>query len=559
MKRLPRRICLLGGLLRTLYYRRVDILGTPCRDRPTLYLLSHRNGAIDGFVYQKALGDTPSLISVQLLRGPLRLLFDGIPVVRGKDRARYGIPADAVAAPVAAAIAQLRAGGSLALYPEGTSDWGYRPLPYHSGMAVIVARLRAAGADFVVQPAAAYYSKPDGFRSRASLNMGAPFTPQSESVAELQNELAAALDAVSVNCADAAHFNQVQHAAWQAAQQGEDYGAAFLRAQRANHLANIGCRTLPCPVEGRSAPVAESPTIAKPPADLSPPPVGEGQGRGSKPPAPATPQTATFTYTMSAQVYVNRFATLALCLTCPLIVAGACLAARAADGRNNTSFFRILGGMAGALLFALIWLAFPLLKPLNQHWLHSHADALLAALDSRLWGGKPLPAWFHYEAHPALTDLLAACYFAFFPIVIGGVAYYAWRRREPSAARFYNGLIGIYLAGLAGYLLLPAAGPAFTTLPDQGAGGILAPAVIAIVKDGVTGMDVFPSLHTALTLYITAFLWRDGKRKTALLLAPVTAGTIAATIWLRYHYGVDDLAGLALALAALYGSREKTG
>ena len=170
-----------------------------------------------------------------------------------------------------------------------------------------------------------------------------------------------------------------------------------------------------------------------------------------------------------------------------------------------------------------------------------------------------MPAWFHYEAHPALTDLLAACYFAFFPIVIGGVAYYAWRRREPSAARFYNGLIGIYLAGLAGYLLLPAAGPAFTTLPDQGAGGILAPAIIAIVKDGVTGMDVFPSLHTALTLYITAFLWRDGKRKTALLLAPVTAGTIAATIWLRYHYGVDDLAGLALALAALYGSREKTG
>ena len=188
----------------------------------------------------------------------------------------------------------------------------------------------------------------------------------------------------------------------------------------------------------------------------------------------------------------------------------------------------------GALLFALIWLAFPLLKPLNQHWLHSHADALLAAADSRLWGGNPLPAWFHYEAHPALTDLLAACYFAFFPIVLGGVAYYAWRRREPSAARFYNGLIGIYFAGLAGYLLLPAAGPAFTTLPDQGAGGILAPAIIAIVKDGVTGMDVFPSLHTALTLYITAFLWRDGKRKTALLLAPITTGGKATDVLLGF-------------------------
>ena len=276
MKRLPRRICLLGGLLRTLYYRRVDILGTPCRDRPTLYLLSHRNGAIDGFVYQKALGDTPSLISVQLLRGPLRLLFDGIPVVRGKDRARYGIPADAVAAPVAAAIAQLRAGGSLALYPEGTSDWGYRPLPYHSGMAVIVVKLLAAGADFVVQPTAAYYSKPDGFRSRVSLNMGAPFTPQGESVAELQDELAAALDAVSVNCADAAHFNQVQHAAWQAAQQGEDYGVAFLRAQRANHPANIGCASAHRPLTTELPPHAPPITAAS--ATDIPPDRGEGGG-----------------------------------------------------------------------------------------------------------------------------------------------------------------------------------------------------------------------------------------------------------------------------------------
>ena len=402
MKRLPRRVCLLGRLLRTLYYRRVDILGTPCRDRPTLYLLSHRNGAIDGIVYQKALGDTPSLISVQLLRGPLRLLFDGIPVVRGKDRARYGIPADAVAAPVAAAIAQLRAGGSLALYPEGTSDWGYRPLPYHSGMAVIVAQLRAAGADFVVQPAAAYYSKPDGFRSRVSLNMGAPFTPQGESVVELQNELAAALDAVSVNCADAAHFNQVQHAAWQAAQQGEDYGAAFLRAQRANHPANIGCASAHRPLTTELPPHAP-PITAASATDLPPdwgggdgceavvakttpalghvcnlnfPPLRSGGGAGRE----CENRVATAFKTK----YKQTLAPLALCLTCPLIVAGACLAARAADGRNNTSFFRILGGMAGALLQIPLWLAALYLAPL--------AGGLWLAAAVLTWRAYPEPA-----------------------------------------------------------------------------------------------------------------------------------------------------------------------
>ena len=407
MKRLPRRICLLGGLLRTLYYRRVDILGTPCRDRPTLYLLSHRNGAIDGFVYQKALGDTPSLISVQLLRGPLRLLFDGIPVVRGKDRARYGIPADAVAAPVAAAIAQLRAGGSLALYPEGTSDWGYRPLPYHSGMAVIVAQLRAAGADFVVQPAAAYYSKPDGFRSRVSLNMGAPFTPQGESVAELQNELAAALDAVSVNCADAAHFNQVQHAAWQAAQQGEDYGVAFLRAQRANHPANIGCASAHRPLTTELPPHAP-PITAASATDMPPPPQGEGRGEGGGCEAVVAKTTPTLGHVCNLNFpplrsgggtgrecenrvatafktkYKQTLAPLALCLTCPLIVAGACLAARAADGRNNTSFFRILGGMAGALLQIPLWLAALYLAPL--------AGGLWLAAAVLTWRTYPEPA-----------------------------------------------------------------------------------------------------------------------------------------------------------------------
>ncbi len=446
MKRLPRRVCLLGGLLRTLYYRRVDILGTPCRDRPTLYLLSHRNGAIDGIVYQKAVADTPSLISVQLLRGPLRLLFDGIPVVRGKDRARYGIPADAVAAPVAAAIAQLRAGGSLALYPEGTSDWGYRPLPYHSGMAVIAAKLLAAGVDFVVQPAAAYYSKPDGFRSRVSLIFGAPFVPQGESVAALQKELAAALDAVSVNCADAAHFNQVQHAAWQAAQQGEDYGVAFLRAQRANHPANIGCASAHRPLTTELPPHAP-PITAASATDMPPPPQGEGRGEGgdceavvaktnatlanraadeltttaaSATDMPPPPQgegrgeggdcEAVVAKTTPALGHVcnlrsgggtgrgceNRVATafktkykqtlapLALCLTCPLIVVGACLAARAADGRNNTSFFRILGGMAGALLQIPLWLAALYLAPL--------AGGLWLAAAVLTWRTYPEPA-----------------------------------------------------------------------------------------------------------------------------------------------------------------------
>lgn len=210
---------------------------------------------------------------------------------------------------------------------------------------------------------------------------------------------------------------------------------------------------------------------------------------------------------------------------------------------------------AGLNFFLLSWLLFPLFKIIDRNVVPWHADALLASLDRALWGGQILPAYFHYETQPLLTDLLACCYFSFFLIVLGSVACYTRQRTTTSAARYFNGLTFLYGTGFLGYLCLPAAGPAFTTLPDGGASGFIAPQLIAIVKDGVTGMDVFPSLHTAVSFFITVFLWCDGKRMAALVCAPLTAGTIAATIFLRYHYGVDVLAGFLLAVLALWLTR----
>ena len=252
-----------------------------------------------------------------------------------------------------------------------------------------------------------------------------------------------------------------------------------------------------------------------------------------------------------------------LALLAAILALAACAIFRAADDSGSLLLFAaclIFWGWtayhrrsdwAGSNLFLLTWLVFPLLKSINRHLLPWHADTLLTTIDRHLWGGRILPAYFRYEAHPYLTDLLAACYFSFYAIVLGSVAWYAYARATPAARRYFNGLIFLYSAGFIGYFLLPAAGPAFTTHPDGGAGGIIAPPLIAIIKDGVTGMDVFPSLHTALTLYITTYLWRDGKRMAALICAPLTAGTIVATIYLRYHYGVDVLAGFLLAAVAL--------
>ena len=327
---LSRRLLLSAALFVRFYYRRADVAGAAASRKPTLFLVSHRSGAVDGLVCTRALGGTPSLVSVQLLRHPLlRLLCDGIPVLRDKDRERYGAGSGSFPPPVAAAVAQIRSGGSLCLYPEGTSEWRHRPQPYHSGMGVIAAKLKAAGSDFAVQPVGLFYSRPDGFCSRVSIVLGEAFEPQADGVKGLQAELAAALDAVSVCCATPAAFNTAQNAAWQAVQYGADYGTAFLAAQR----------------QGSAAEAA-----------------------GAAPPAPA-----------------RQWAKALFAIGFPVVAAAALAAGSRADGRNTVALWRLAGGSAGMVFQAACYLVL-------LFWQPSAACVLLAAgTAGRLFYPEPAP------------------------------------------------------------------------------------------------------------------------------------------------------------------------
>ncbi|TCM60696.1 PAP2 superfamily protein [Acinetobacter calcoaceticus] len=203
------------------------------------------------------------------------------------------------------------------------------------------------------------------------------------------------------------------------------------------------------------------------------------------------------------------------------------------------------------LLFLLSWGIFPLMTYIVKYVYQWSADELLHSIDQQIWGGKILPAYFHYEAHPIFSDLISACYFMFYFLVLGSVIYFALKMKQAVGQVFFNGLILLYLLGFIGYLLLPAAGPAFTVLPQQGGGGALTQMITTTVNAGVTGMDVFPSLHTAISIYIVGYLWHSGLRKLSLALLPIIMGTIFATVFLRYHYGIDVLLGMAIGFYVL--------
>lgn len=182
-------------------------------------------------------------------------------------------------------------------------------------------------------------------------------------------------------------------------------------------------------------------------------------------------------------------------------------------------------------------------------------DTLLLSLDRMLLGETPsvlMQAW----VTPWLTELLSLCYLFFMPLLFFSLLRYFFHRRE-LLGEFYTGLFTVYGLGFLGYLLVPAAGPWLAHADLYGVtldGGFITHLNNTMVVQGSNRVDVWPSLHSAVSTFILGFAWRHHRREFYLLLLPVM-GLWLSTFYLRYHYFVDVMCGFALAAFALYESR----
>ena len=180
------------------------------------------------------------------------------------------------------------------------------------------------------------------------------------------------------------------------------------------------------------------------------------------------------------------------------------------------------------------------------------ADAALLALDRSLFGETPAVTLLHWH-HPFLSELFSTCYLLFYLALI---AYHiAWVRSGLRAATpFFAGIYSLYGIGFLGYILLPAVGP--WKLPElqlapHPPGGPVTTLNHWIVRNGSNGVDVFPSLHCALTLFMVSHDWPQRRRRRFFLALPPAIGLCLSTLYLGYHYAVDVLAGFTLAALAL--------
>jgi membrane-associated phospholipid phosphatase len=128
-------------------------------------------------------------------------------------------------------------------------------------------------------------------------------------------------------------------------------------------------------------------------------------------------------------------------------------------------------------------------------------------------------------------------------------------RRRDLIPPFALGMIFVYAMAHTFYMIVPGYGPVRYLahryqheLPP----GVWLNAVLNAVQSGGAQKDIFPSLHTAGPVFLSLFSFRHRDKLPFKYTWPFvsffSANIVIATMFLRWHYLIDVIAGIALSV-----------
>jgi PAP2 superfamily len=178
------------------------------------------------------------------------------------------------------------------------------------------------------------------------------------------------------------------------------------------------------------------------------------------------------------------------------------------------------------------------------------ADQPLAAIDGALFIDPQQIALAIQPALPAIGIFYAAWH----TIHLGGILWVLlWR--DPGKARFIISFMLTWAIGMICAYIVSSAGPIFTGQYDPS----VAPESVRRIADFLWtnyresgarlggGISAFPSMHVALAAWFALVLRERGLGWVGVAY---TLGIFASSIILGWHYAMDSVAGIALALLA---------
>jgi hypothetical protein len=233
--------------------------------------------------------------------------------------------------------------------------------------------------------------------------------------------------------------------------------------------------------------------------------------------------------------------------------------------RGRWTPYRVAMIFAGLLSYLVVYVCYRNLKSWDV--LLSPHDSMLLRWDRWLFFGHSPAVLLHDLlgedlAARALTDLYES--FSWL-VTIALVSALAFTPTVRQAYVFVVAAMWAWILGVGSYYLIPSLGP-FHAAPTEFAGltrTSIQSTQDAYVEqrahllahpqahDAFAQISAFASLHCALTCLIWLMARYYGLRVLSWVVFAFLIGTLLATVYLGWHFAVDDVAGLAIAWVAV--------
>ncbi|MGZ4438145.1 MAG: phosphatase PAP2 family protein [Nocardioidaceae bacterium] len=226
---------------------------------------------------------------------------------------------------------------------------------------------------------------------------------------------------------------------------------------------------------------------------------------------------------------------------------------------------RILLTLTGLLAYHLVYFCYHNLKSWD---VFNHVrDGMLLRWDRWLFlGHSPAVLLHDLLGQHVAAYVLMVVYESFSTLVsLAVVASVVFVARIRDGYVFIASALWVWILGVGSYYLIPSLGP-FHAAPKDFAGlphmmiqdtqaRYMAQRAYLLAhphaSDAFAQVSAFASLHVAVTSLILLMARYYGLRRTARALTVFLLGTVLATIYLGWHFAVDDVAGFLIALVSV--------
>ena len=186
------------------------------------------------------------------------------------------------------------------------------------------------------------------------------------------------------------------------------------------------------------------------------------------------------------------------------------------------------------------------------------ANGAFIAFDHWLFGAHPT-LLLERIVHPWVTEFMQLSFVTYYFIfyIIGAYVYFIDKKKNLFRSLTFKAGLAFYISFI-GFILFPAEGPWITlkhlqTIPLEG--GLFHQLANVIEHHGTIPGGAFPSSHITVAYAVLAGTYTDFRNLFYFLL-PIFVCMSISTVYGRYHYAADVIAGIVIGLACAYvGSR----